>query len=87
MTLHTTHSDEQLQLGRYRHYKGREYEVIGIAKHSETGESLVVYRCLYGDFGLWVRPQEMFAECVEFSGEIIPRFAYVGAGDAVEQKD
>lgn len=64
--------------GRYRHYKGRHYEVLGVARHSETGEALVVYRCLYGDFGLWVRPQVMFLEAVEVGGESIPRFVYLG---------
>lgn len=64
--------------GRYRHYKGRDYHVIGVAKHSESGESLVVYRCLYGDHGLWVRPAGMFLESVEVGGETIPRFNYLG---------
>ena len=60
--------------GRYRHYKGGEYEVLGIAKHSETEEDLVVYRQLYGAKGLWVRPKEMFAEMVITEGRIVPRF-------------
>ncbi len=68
-----------MQLGRYRHYKGQDYEVIGVATHSETGEALVVYRCLYGDRGLWVRPKAMFQESVEVGGESIPRFIYLGA--------
>lgn len=51
-----------LEKGLYRHYKGKYYEVIGVAKHSETGENLVVYRPLYGEQGLWVRPLEMFDE-------------------------
>ncbi|WP_323750021.1 DUF1653 domain-containing protein [Marinobacter sp.] len=63
--------------GRYRHYKGRDYEVIGVARHSETEESLVVYRCLYGDHSLWVRPLSMFRETVQVSGEEVPRFARV----------
>ena len=63
------------QPGRYRHYKGRDYEVIGIARHSETEQELVVYRCLYGDHSLWVRPLEMFMESVEIGGESVPRFA------------
>ena len=67
-----------LQLGRYRHYKGNEYEVIGVAKHSETLEELVVYRALYGDFALWVRPLKMFLEDVEIDGKKVPRFQYVG---------
>lgn len=64
--------------GRYRHYKGKEYQVLDVATHSETKESLVVYRCLYGDFSLWVRPLAMFNESVELAGETLPRFAYVG---------
>lgn len=72
-------SEPPLPLGRYRHYKGLDYEVLGVAKHSETGESLVVYRCLYGDFSLWVRPRSMFQESVELAGEQIPRFVYLGA--------
>ncbi|HEY0944200.1 MAG TPA: DUF1653 domain-containing protein [Opitutaceae bacterium] len=65
--------------GRYRHYKGREYLVLGVARHSETEEELVVYRLLYDDYGLWVRPRTMFLEEVEIDGRRIPRFAYVGA--------
>lgn len=65
--------------GRYRHYKGKEYLVIGVARHSENpGEELVVYRLLYGDHGLWVRPHAMFLETVEIDGVVKPRFAYVG---------
>jgi len=64
--------------GRYRHYKGRDYEVLGVARHSETGESLVVYRPLYGERGLWVRPAAMFVESVVVDGGSSPRFRYVG---------
>ncbi|HVK99766.1 MAG TPA: DUF1653 domain-containing protein [Dongiaceae bacterium] len=67
-----------LQPGRYRHYKGKDYEVIDIATHSETGERLVVYRTLYGNYDLWVRPLEMFCEQVEVDGHPVPRFAYLG---------
>jgi len=67
--------------GRYRHYKGGEYEVLGIARHSETDESLVLYRPLYGDGGLWVRPLEMFCEVVEVGGEPVPRFELIAARD------
>ena len=65
-------------LGRYRHYKGLDYEVIGVARHSETLEALVVYRPLYNDSGLWVRPHAMFFEEVEAGGRRQPRFAFVG---------
>jgi hypothetical protein len=61
-------------LGRYRHYKGRDYEVIGVARHSETREVLVVYRPLYNDSGLWVRPHAMFFEEIEVDGVRRPRF-------------
>ena len=64
--------------GRYRHYKGREYLVLGVARHSETEEPLVVYRPDYGDRGLWVRPLAMFQETVVVHGEERPRFQYVG---------
>jgi hypothetical protein len=64
--------------GRYRHYKGKEYTVIGVALHSETQEELVVYRQEYGAYGLWVRPKAMFLEMVEVSGERVPRFRYMG---------
>ena len=67
-----------LRPGRYRHFKGNEYQVLGVARHSESQESLVVYRCLYGDFGLWVRPLSMFTESVEIGGELVPRFVYIG---------
>jgi len=67
-----------LQLGKYKHYKGNLYEVIGIAHHSETLEDMVVYRALYNDFDLWVRPLSMFLENVEINGVIMPRFEYLG---------
>lgn len=63
--------------GRYRHYKGKEYIVLGVARHSETEEELVVYRQDYGDRGLWVRPAGMFLETVSVGGAVRPRFAYV----------
>ena len=69
---------EQIKSGRYRHFKGKEYEVIGVARHSETGEELVVYRALYGDFGLWVRPAGMWNELVERDGQTFRRFTYIG---------
>ncbi|WP_447554008.1 DUF1653 domain-containing protein [Vreelandella sp. EE22] len=61
--------------GIYRHYKGALYEVLGAARHSETEEPLVVYRALYGEYGLWVRPLEMFTETVNKEGRTQPRFA------------
>jgi len=63
--------------GRYRHYKGGEYEVIDVARHSETEELLVVYRPLYGDQSLWVRPLAMFTEMVTVDGATLPRFAAI----------
>lgn len=67
-----------LKPGRYRHYKGKDYEVLGVARHSETEEPMVVYRTLYGDFGLWVRPLAMFVEQVELDGRHLPRFTFIG---------
>jgi hypothetical protein len=64
--------------GRYRHYKGLDYEVIGVARHSETLEPLVVYRPLYNASGLWVRPHAMFFETVEIDGQRQPRFTPIG---------
>ncbi len=61
--------------GRYRHYKGNFYEVIGVARHSESEEKMVVYRCLYGDRSLWVRPLEMFIGNVIVDGRKVPRFS------------
>jgi hypothetical protein len=63
-----------IQPGRYRHYKGRDYEVIGVAKHSETEEDYVIYRALYGERGLWIRPTAMFLETVLVKGSPLPRF-------------
>jgi len=70
-----------LKPGRYRHYKGNEYQVYSVARHSETEEELVVYRCLYGDYSLWVRPLSMFNEMVEVAGDpcssSVKRFEFV----------
>jgi len=66
-----------LQTGMYRHYKGNTYQVLGIARHSETEEDLVVYRALYGECGLWVRPLDMFCEKIEVKGKVIPRFKLI----------
>lgn len=70
-----------LKNGRYRHYKGHHYEVLGIASHSETEEELVVYRALYGEKGLWVRPLKMFTGSVPHEGGCIKRFEYIGESD------
>ncbi len=69
---------ESIKPGRYRHFKGKEYEVLGVARHSETEGELVVYRALYGDFGLWVRPVSMWNETVERDGKTFRRFTYIG---------
>jgi hypothetical protein len=68
----------ELKPGRYRHYKGKDYIVLGVARHSETEEELVVYRQDYGDRGLWVRPRAMFEETVTAEGQSVQRFAHVG---------
>ena len=67
-----------IQPGKYRHFKGGEYEVLGTALHSETQEPMVVYRALYGSGGLWVRPAAMWSETVCRDGYTGPRFVYVG---------
>ena len=68
----------EIRLGRYRHFKGNEYEVVAIASHSETLEPMVVYRALYGDGGYWVRPASMWSETVERDGKIFQRFTFIG---------
>ena len=67
-----------MKLGKYRHYKGNEYEVIGIANHSETLEKMVVYRALYGENEIWVRPLYMWDEEVEVNGKTVKRFEFIG---------
>ena len=74
---------ESIKHGRSRHFKGKEYEVLGVARHSETEEELVVYRALYGDFGLWVRPVSMWNETVERDGKTFRRFTYIGDRRAI----
>lgn len=69
----------EIKKGIYRHYKGCEYEVLMTARHSETEEWLVVYRALYGDYGVWVRPYEMFIEKVEVNEEKVDRFTFLYA--------
>jgi len=68
-----------IETGRYRHYKGGEYEVLGVARHSETLEPLVLYRSLYNATGMWVRPFGMFIGTVEHDGRVQPRFARMDA--------
>lgn len=68
----------EVKPGKYRHFKGREYEVLGIASYSETLEPMVVYRALYGEQGLWVRPLSMWSETVDRDGYHGPRFLYTG---------
>ena len=67
-----------IKLGKYRHFKGNEYEVVAIAKNSETLEEMVVYRALYGEKELWVRPKSMWEETVERDGKIFKRFEFIG---------
>ena len=69
---------DEIRPGRYRHFKGGEYQVLGVAKHSETLEPMVVYRALYGEGGLWVRPAAMWNETVERGGQTFRRFTYIG---------
>ena len=67
----------EVRPGRYRHYKGNEYLVLALARHSESEEELVVYRCDYGDRSWWVRPRAMFQETVEVAGRTVPRFEWI----------
>ncbi len=69
---------DEIKPGRYRHFKGNEYEVMCIAKHSETLEPMVVYRALYGEGGVWVRPASMWNETVERDGKTYKRFSFLG---------
>lgn len=68
----------KIKLGKYRHFKGNEYEVVAIAKHSETLEEMVVYKALYGDGGYWVRPASMWNETVTRDGKTFKRFEFLG---------
>ena len=69
--------ENEIILGRYRHFKGKEYEVLFVAKHSETLEEMVVYKALYGEMGYWVRPAKMWNETVEFEGKQVKRFEQI----------
>ena len=77
--------NEPIPTGKYRHFKGNEYEVIAIATHSETMEPMVVYRALYGDGGVWVRPAAMWNETVTRDGVAQPRFTYIGESSPTEK--
>ena len=68
----------EIRLGKYRHFKGNEYEVLGFAKHSETGEDMVIYRALYGERQVWTRPASMWNERVERDGKTFARFTLIG---------
>ncbi len=70
--------ENEIKLGKYRHFKGNEYEVIGIAKHSETLAPMVVYKALYGDGDIWVRPYEMWNETITRDGKTFQRFTFIG---------
>ena len=66
-----------IKIGKYKHYKGKEYEVIGVAKHSETLEEFVVYKALYGEGKLWIRPIKMFLENIKIDEKEVPRFSFI----------
>lgn len=68
---------QKLLPGKYQHYKGNFYQVIGVARHSETEEEMVVYQALYGDKDLWVRPKPMFVECIIINDKLVPRFKFI----------
>lgn len=76
----TTNTFNPIPLGLYRHYKGRDYSVVGFARHSETLETMVLYVPLYGDGGYWVRPLAMFTETVVHEGREVPRFRHLAEG-------
>ena len=76
---------QTIPCGRYRHFKGNEYEVVGIARHSETEEPMVVYRALYGEGGLWIRPAAMWNETVERDGKTYKRFYHLDRIERVEK--
>ena len=69
---------QEIKIGKYRHFKGNEYQVLYLAKHSETQEEMVVYKALYGDGGVWVRSSSMWNEIIERDGKIFQRFTYIG---------
>ncbi|MEG0910007.1 MAG: DUF1653 domain-containing protein [Ruthenibacterium sp.] len=71
-----------VKIGRYRHFKGNEYAVLSMARHSETLEEMVVYRAVYGEGGIWVRPASMWNEMVEYGGQTVRRFTYLGTEES-----
>ena len=75
-------TEKQIPLGIYRHYKGNEYEVIGFSKHSESLEDMVIYKALYGNGGIWVRPLSMWENPIEIDGDTVKRFEYVGSSNS-----
>jgi hypothetical protein len=75
-----------IQPGLYQHYKGPQYRIFSVARHSETEEEVVFYQALYGDYGFWVRPLSMFLESVEVDGEQVPRFALVQVEESLFTK-
>lgn len=79
-------SENTLKPGKYRHYKGHDYHVYEVATHSEDESLYVVYRPLYGEGKLWIRPLEMFTECVDVDGKLQPRFAYIGESNSQLQE-
>ena len=72
-----------IKLGLYEHYKGKKYEVIGMCRHSETEEALVLYKTLYGEYRLWVRPYQMFTEKIKVNGQHVDRFRFLGPITAI----
>lgn len=74
-----------MKTGIYQHYKGPKYQVLGVARHSETEEPHVVYRCLYGEYDLWIRPLSMFTETVVHEGQQIPRFRWISDAELPAQ--
>ena len=78
---------DEIPLGKYRHYKGNQYEVVGFAKHSETLEDMVIYKALYGEGGIWVRPLSMWGELVEIDGEAVRRFEYADDKTGTARQD
>ena len=78
---------EEIKIGKYRHFKGNEYEVLYLAKHSETLEDMVVYRALYGEYGIWVRPASMWNEEVVKDGKTYKRFEYIGKQNEIRNKE